>query len=233
MSTATLESPPPPVAVPVPPTYETVADLLEQLGGIPASRVRWVPTPGTATEADAIAAEQRFGRLCELVDGTLVEKPVGLYESILASIIIEMLRAFIRPRKVGTVAGEQGMMRVVPGQVRMPDVSYTTWARMPADFPANPAPRVSPDLAVEVISSTNTAAEMARKRTEYFAGGTRLVWVVHPLARTVSVYSSDSAQPDAVIRANGIVDGADVLPGFSFAVADLFAEADRPLVPGT
>ena len=157
--------------------------------------------------------------LCELVDGTLVEKPVGLYESVLAGIILELLRVFVRPRRLGIVGGEQGMMRVVPGQLRMPDVSFTSWARLPADYPANPAPRVSPDLAVEVLSLTNTAAEMTRKRAEYFVGGTRLVWIVDPPTRTVAVYTSAAAEP-TVVDAAGTVDGGDVLPGFTLSVAD-------------
>ncbi len=61
---------------------ETAADLLHRLGGIPASRVRLVPTPGTATEKDVIAVHDRTNRLCELVDGVLVEKVMGFDESI-------------------------------------------------------------------------------------------------------------------------------------------------------
>ena len=206
---------------------DTLPDLLDRLGGGPPSRVRWIPTPGTATEADAIGAEERFGRLCELVDSTLVEKPVGFYGSVLAAIIIECLGASVDPRRLGAVAGEQGMMRVLQGQIRMPDVSFTSWARVPADYPANPAPRVAPDLAVEVLSLTNTAAEMDRKRSEYFAGGTRLVWIVDPPTRTVAVYTSVAAEP-AIVDAAGTVDGGEVLPGFTLSVAALFAQADRP-----
>ncbi|HEV3167670.1 MAG TPA: hypothetical protein VGZ22_26940 [Isosphaeraceae bacterium] len=66
------------------PTFETVADLIEHLGGIPARRVWLRPAPGTATEADVIAIEERENRLCELVDGVLVEKDMGFLESFLA-----------------------------------------------------------------------------------------------------------------------------------------------------
>jgi Uma2 family endonuclease len=230
MATSTLALPPPDASEATA-TYDTVADLLERLGGIPPSRVRWTPTPGTATEADAIAAEQRIGRLCELVDGTLVEKPVGFYESILASIIARLLGNFIEAHDLGVVTGEQGMLRVIPGQIRMPDVAFTSWSRMPPDYRVSAAPRVSPDLAVEVVSLTNTPAEMAIKRAEYFAGGTRLVWIVYPLTRTVAVYTSDTAEPQVLIGANGTVDGGDVLPGFSFTVAYLFARADGHPAP--
>jgi hypothetical protein len=56
---------------------QTVADLLERLGGIPARRVRLRPTPGTATEQDVIEVHDREKKLCELVDGVLVEKVMG------------------------------------------------------------------------------------------------------------------------------------------------------------
>ena len=205
----------------------TVADLLDRLGGIPARRVRLHPPPGTATDEDAIAAESRYGRLCELVDGTLVEKAVGFQESLLALIIAQLLGEFVRPRRLGAIAGEQGMMRVVPGRVRMPDVSFTSWARLPDDYQTNAAPRVSPDLAVEVLSPGNTAAEMTRKRAEYFAGGTRIVWIVDPRAHTFAVYGPGQAEP-VVFGIGDVVDAGDVLPGFTLAVADVFAQADRP-----
>src|SRR5487761_519570 len=75
---------------------ETVADLLERLGDIPPHRVRMKPYPGTATEKDVIAAEAALDkRLCELVDGTLVEKPMGQYESRLAAVLIHLLETFL------------------------------------------------------------------------------------------------------------------------------------------
>jgi hypothetical protein len=62
-------------------TAVTVSDLLHQLGDIPPERVRLQPPPGTATEADVVAVHSREDRLCELVDGVLVEKTLGYYES--------------------------------------------------------------------------------------------------------------------------------------------------------
>ncbi len=209
------------------PEHGTVADLLDRLDGIPASRVRLHPPPGTATDEDAIGAEVRYGCLCELVEGTLVEKPVGFEESVLASIIARLLGNFVMPRRLGPIAGEQGMLRIMPGRVRMPDVSFTSWGRLPADYVTNAAPRVSPDLAVEVLSPSNTAAEMDRKRAEYFAGGTRLVWIVDPVGRTFAVYTPGGSEP-ALFGVGGTVDGGDVLPGFTLDVADVFAQAERP-----
>ena len=106
----------------------TLADLLSQLGDVSADRVRLIPAPGTATEQDAIDNPS-----CELVDGTLVEKPLGFNESVLAVIIARVVANFVVSRKLGLVAITDGMFRVSPGQIRMPDVSYTSWQRIPRD----------------------------------------------------------------------------------------------------
>jgi len=74
-----------------PETIDTVADLLDRLGGVPPERVRWRPVPGSATEKDVIDAVCHEDRLCELVDGTLVEKAMGFRESALAMALGEWL----------------------------------------------------------------------------------------------------------------------------------------------
>jgi hypothetical protein len=69
-------------------TAVTVSELLHQLGDIPPERVRLQPPPGTATEADVVAVHNREERLCELIDGVLVEKTIGYYESYIAATLI-------------------------------------------------------------------------------------------------------------------------------------------------
>jgi Uma2 family endonuclease len=204
----------------------TVADLIERLGDVPLDRIWMHPAPGTATEADVIAADTHHDRLCELVEGTLVEKAMGFRESLLACALIEFLRAFVVPRNLGMVTGADGTVRLIPGLVRMPDVAFISWDRLPGRrVPREPMPDLAPDLAVEVLSESNTRREMARKRREYFEAGTRLVWEIDPERRTVAVYTS----PDAttLLDASATLDGGAVLPGFSIRVADLFAELDR------
>src|SRR5690242_4440590 len=85
------------------PDIATVADLLERLGGIPPERVRYYPAPGTATEADVVEIEERENRLCELIDGVLVEKPMSYRESMLAVLIATALNNFVLARKLGVV----------------------------------------------------------------------------------------------------------------------------------
>ena len=232
MTTATLPppTPSPPTCPPsaVGPTAADLLALIDRLGGVPANRVRMWPVPGTATKADAVHSELWYGVLCELVDGTLVEKPMGLRESGIATVIARAIGNFDAPANTGLVAGEAGMYSVIPDQVREPDVSFTLWTRMPSDYPANPAPDVSPDLAVEVLSPGNTPREIERKRQNYFAGGTRLMWVFDPPTRSVAVYGPGQNTPTTLTDADTL-DGGDVLPGFTFEVRRAFDGAARPI----
>ena len=207
-------------------TVETLADLVDRLGGIPLDRIRFHPPPGTATEYDVIEAEQRENRLCELVDGVLVEKPMGYRESILAVAISSLLRDFVVPRNLGHVSGADGMMRLFPGLVRIPDVAYASWDCFPGRRLANdPIPDLAPDLAVEVLSRTNTPDEMGRKRGEYFQAGVKLVWMVDPQRRQVTVFTSPEAS--TTFSEQQMLDGGETLVGFSISLRDLFSELER------
>jgi Uma2 family endonuclease len=207
-------------------SLETIADLLRELGDIPAWRVRLTPSPGSATEADVLHFDAREDRLYELVDGTLVEKGMGYLESVLATFLIMRLGNFINPKNLGLLSGESGMMRLFPGLVRIPDVAFVSWPRIPGGkFPTAPIPDLVPDLAVEILSASNTVREMNRKRSEYFDAGVSLVWIIDPDARTVAVYHSP-ADP-IILTTSDTLDGGDVLPGFTVSLKEFFAELDR------
>lgn len=210
-------------------TVTTLADLVERLGNVPLDRIWCQPPPGTATVEDVIRIEAHENRLCELVEGVLVEKPLGFRESLLAMALGALLREFVLRGNLGIVAGSDGMLQLFDGLVRIPDVSFIAWSRVPGrKVPEHPVPLLAPDLAVEILSRTNTAAEMKRKREEYFSAGTKLIWQVDPAARTVEVYSS-AAAPDefSLLREPDLLGGGSVLPGLSVKLQDLFAELDR------
>jgi Uma2 family endonuclease len=204
----------------------TLQDFVKRLGNIPLSRVLMDPLPGQATEADLLEAERRYHRLYELVDGTLVEKGMGFEESLLAGVLIEILRRFVVPRNLGVIATPDAMVRLFPGLVRAPDVAFASWDRFPnRKIPKVPIPSLAPELVIEVLSKSNTRPEMKRKRGEYFDAGVRLVWEVDPRRRQVSVYTPDGAV--TVLEASQRLEGGDVLPGFVLELKDLFSELDR------
>jgi len=101
--------------------------------------------------------------VCELIDGVLVEKATGSYESRLACVLIFFLETFLDRNDLGAVLGEAGFLRLFPGRVRAPDVSFISWKRMPnRQFPKAAIASMSPDLAVEIWSESNTEAEWRR-----------------------------------------------------------------------
>jgi Uma2 family endonuclease len=206
---------------------DNLAVLVERLGGVPLERIRMRPPPGTATEADVIAAlEAPRKRICELIDGVLVEKAMGFGESVLAVYLIVLLDGFVRQRNLGLVTAPDGTIRLWAGRVRIPDIAFFNWDRMPGRrLPAEPIPTLFPDLAIEVLSRSNTRAEMRLKRQDYFSVGVRLVWEVDPEARTVAVYTAPEG-PTVLAQADTL-DGGAVLPGFTLPLRDLFAELDR------
>lgn len=199
----------------------TLADLIRGLGGISPKRIRLDPPPGKATLADV-----ESNKCCELIDGTLVEKVMGYPESILAAALIELLRRFVRPRKLGIVTGPDATLEIFPNLVRLPDVAFISWGRIPGRrTPKDAVPALAPDLAIEVLSKGNTRREMTRKRTEYFKAGTRLVWIVDHVKRTVTVYTSPTDH--TVLTDADKLDGGNVLPGFSVRLKEIFVELDE------
>jgi Uma2 family endonuclease len=208
------------------PVVETLADLFERLGDIPAHRVRLHPPPGTATEADVLVRPNGEKRLCELVDGVLVEKTMGYYESLLAALLIGFLNAYLTQHDIGFVMGADATLRLRPGHVRVPDVSFVSWDRFPNRvLPAEPIPDMPPDLAVEVLSAGNTPGEMDRKLRDYFAAGVRLVWYVDPEPRAVRVYTGVTEV--RVLGESDTLDGNAVLPGFRLSIREWFDRAGR------
>ena len=134
-------------------TFETMGDLLERLGGIAPQRVLLKPQPGKATEPDLLRVLSKTDRLYELVDGTLVEKGMGLGEGGLAMDIGRLLGKFLDQHDLGDLFGADSTMRLMPGLVRIPDVSFVGWEKLPnRQRPREPIPDLVPDLAVEVLS---------------------------------------------------------------------------------
>ena len=208
-----------------------LADLIDQLGGVPLDRIWMKPPPGTATEEDLHAAHRHpLGKLVELVDGVLVEKPMGTREALLGGIILHFIWVYLRKHKIGRALPGDAFLRLMPGLIRGPDVSFISKQQLPGGkFPRTRIASLYPDLAVEVLSEGNTRGEIQRKLKDYFLHGTRLAWIIDPKKETAKVYHA----PDVVsnVGKSGTLDGEDVLPGFTLKLQDLFEESDEDFPP--
>ena len=204
----------------------SLADLQEHLGGIPAERIRLVPAPGYATEQDLLDIADHEDRLYELEDGVLVEKPMGWHEAVLATWISTEIAVYLKTHDLGQVMGADGPLKILPGKVKLPDVSFIGWNRFPKRrLGRRPIPALVPDLVVEVLSDTNTKREMDRKLKQYFQAGVTLVWYIDPKTRSARAFTSPTDVTE--LDENGLLDGGHVLPGFQLSLRWLFERADR------
>ena len=150
-----------------PSPFRTVGEVQERLGGVPVGRILTSPAPGTAIANDLLDPLITRGRGVELVDGILVEKPMGFREDYIATLLIRFLGRYLDVNNVGGLCGSQGLVRFMTNLVRLPDVTFTRWdsAEDPADIedPATAFLEVVPDLVVEVLSESNTPREMQIK----------------------------------------------------------------------
>jgi Uma2 family endonuclease len=215
------------VTVPAgPPRFKTVAELQAYLGGIPVARIRLQPLPGQATEEDIFTIHDKEGPICELIDGILVEKPMATFEALLAGVLLYYFQVYLEDHDIGIALPGDGLLRLFPGRIRAPDVSFISWKRMPdRELPDEAIASLAPDLAVEVLSASNTEAEMRQKVQEYFQAGGKLVWLVDPETRTVRVFTSP--RRSGLLTEDDTLDGRKVLPGFSLPIRKWFARASR------
>lgn len=204
---------------------QTVRDLIDRLGAISPERIRLYPAPGTAVEADVVHLNERKLGLFELIDGTIVEKAVGIFESRLAAVLIGAIERYFESQPIALAFGADAMFRMAMGNIRLPDVSVVLRSRFPGGKLTRVAVGSMPvDLAVEVLSPSNTRREIDQKRRELFASGTQLMWVVDPGTRTVRCYHS--VEEFMELTEEDSVEGGSVLPGFTFPIREWFAKAE-------
>ncbi len=157
----------------------------------------------------------------ELVDGEVITMaPPGYEHGEIALAIGSLLRAYARLHRLGRVSVESGFI-LEPGTVRAPDIAFVKQERIPSEGRPKAFFEGPPDLAVEVVSPSDTAAEVEIKVHDYLESGTSQVWVVYPESRRVHVYAQGKAS--VWYSAEDTLRGGDVLPGFSVLVGDLFA----------
>jgi Uma2 family endonuclease len=211
----------------------------DHAGAPPRSAVRSEVTP------EELMAMPDGGHY-ELVDGELRERKVSALSNLIALEISGLLHRQCRPHDLGWLfAADHGYQCFPwsPKRVRRPDVAFIrrerySWEEIAADG----FTKIAPDLAVEVVSPNDLAEDAEEKVDELLRAGVTLVWVIHPVTRTVYVIRSDGTV--SRLRAEDELSGEDVIPGFRCRVADIFpgpplatavaparADAD-PEVPG-
>jgi Uma2 family endonuclease len=161
----------------------------------------------------------------ELLDGHLVEKGMGAKASVVGTTLIRLLGQHVHAGRLGFVLeGEGGGYELFPGRnrVRKPDVSFIRRGRLPDDVIPDGWVKISPDWAAEVVSPNDKAEEVFAKAREWLDVGVRLLWVLFPASRTVLVLRPDGSA--AWAGNGGTLDGEGVVPGFTCAVDDLFAD---------
>ncbi len=152
---------------------------------------------------------------------------MGWYESNIVIVLGYFIQRYLESNNIGMLLGTDGTLEILSDLVRAADVSFIRWEQFPGGkLPKEPIPELVPDLAAEVLSKSNTPAEMKRKRREYFEAGVTLVWIIDPKTRTANVYAAP--EEPTFIDCDGVLSGGDVLPGFTLALAELFARAEPP-----
>jgi Uma2 family endonuclease len=156
----------------------------------------------------------------ELVRGEVITMPPpGGLHGVTCSKVVRKLGNFIDAGPGGTlVCNNAGFITERdPDSVRGPDISYWSRERL-VEVPVGYIP-IAPDMLVEVLSPSNTRKKILAKLQEYFAKGVRLVWVIAPEDRTLTIYRN--ADEGRLLHETTMVTGEDVLPGFSCRVSDL------------
>ena len=159
----------------------------------------------------------------ELVRGRLIEMPPpNFLHCKLVAVLCRILGIFVSQHHLGTVVGGPGfILQRDPDTVRAPDVAFVSTAREALITEPEQYQEFAPDLAVEIFSPGDRRGDLDEKIKHWRTAGARLIWMVFPRWRTVEVHCADGASE--TISEDGLLQGEDVLPGFSCAVRDLFA----------
>ncbi|HEY7035432.1 MAG TPA: Uma2 family endonuclease [Thermomicrobiales bacterium] len=163
----------------------------------------------------------------EMVRGVLREaEGMGGRDGALTGDLLGELVHFVREQDLGIVCNSIPQFEMVrkPRTILKPDISFVAKERLPDEVWVGIVP-IAPDLATEVASPSNRRAQIIDKVGLYLAGGTRLVWVVRPEHRTVTVFRPD--RPERILGIDDELDGEDVLPGFRLPLARLFRPRGR------
>ncbi len=155
----------------------------------------------------------------ELVEGELITmSPTMARHNLVRDKLLLILKGFLENANLGTVISEQPF-HLFGSTVRIPDVAFL---RSGKDLPLDKLPGGAPDIALEVVSPTNTPREIDQRISDYFAAGCKRVWVLYPEHREAYIHGLAGVTRR---RGDEVLEDAELLPGFSVRVSTLFGEA--------
>lgn len=160
----------------------------------------------------------------ELVEGELIRMaPTGGEHGEIMSEFARHISNHVAETKAGrTYVGDTGFILARnPDVVRAPDVAFVRTDRLPPKEERRAFLALAPDLAVEIVSPSDSSSDVNDKVMHYLDAGVQLVWLVHPSSKSVSVYTPDRTA--RILSEDDALDGGDILPGFQLRVADIFA----------
>ncbi len=180
------------------------------------------------TQLSLMTAEELFNspqkqKHCELVHGELITMaPSNPEHGAITFNVAGLLRNFIRKNKLGAGFGaETGFILARnPDTVRAPDCAFICKDRIPKEGLPRKFWSIAPDLVVEVLSPSDSASDVNEKIDEWLAAGTRLIWVIDPKTKKVTVYTPNR-QP-TILRITDSLSGEEILPGFDLPIVELF-----------
>lgn len=184
----------------------------------------------TADELLSMPHRDEHGNDCrlELIRGEVKKMSLtGGTHGILCAQLAMLLYNFVRANGLGMVFGAETGFQVErdPDTVLGIDAAFVSTERMKGVMNLEKFLPFAPDLAVEVLSPSNTAGEMKQKVALYFGAGSRVVWIINPKRRTVAVYNS--ASEPRVLNEEDTLEGGGVLPGFELKLSELFGALDQ------
>jgi Uma2 family endonuclease len=155
---------------------------------------------------------------CELYRGELIEITPGTpNHNDIRDEIAFALRAFVKEKKLGRIYIETAF-RLFEDIVLIPDVAFVTAEQLKTADRNRAAFLFAPKLAVEVVSPSNPALEMIKKRELYLSAGTQAVWIVYPVSQTVKIYQQGIERVETATHTD-----QDLFPGFSLALVEVFS----------
>ena len=163
---------------------------------------------------------------CELVDGQLFEKPMWAGTQIVVSDVAGFVGSYIRKHQLGRTVNEAKFALPHNNNHRIPAVAYVSYGQWPRSkrLPNGPVWDIAPDLAIDVVGSSDNAVYQTSKVIDYFTAGCKAVWIVWPNLEQVHVYASPTSV--RIFAQGDILEGDPVVPGFRLAISDLFPSSE-------